>query len=153
LNADLKIPYPKNWKIKYPKSWQAIPGELIKGEVVQFVAPKDELSQSFPARVMVNTHFLESPTTLDQYTDNTIQQISQQFTQDFITKPIPVKLGGLDAMQIIYTGQQGGKKIKIKQILSLTKNHAYIIIYQAESERFAEFEKIAQKIIDSFELH
>jgi hypothetical protein len=150
LNADLKISYPKNWKITYPKSWQAIPGELINGEVVQFVAPKDNISKSFPAMVIVNIHSLESPTTLDEFTKKTVNQISQKFTQDFITKPIPAKLGKLDAMQIIYTEQQGGKKIKIKQILSLTANHAYIINYKAESENFSELEGTAQKIINSF---
>ncbi|WP_260441857.1 hypothetical protein [Microcystis aeruginosa] len=41
----------------------------------------------------------------------------------------------------------------IKQFWTLKANHVYIITYQAESERFSEFEEAAQKIIDSFILN
>jgi hypothetical protein len=154
LNGDLKISYPKNWKIKYPPNWQKIPS-ATNTEVVKFLAPKDHSSVFFQPSVIVSIEQIENPAPLDKYTDDTVKQISRDFSQGFPITPERTKLGKLDATEILYTKQQGDKQIKIKQVWALAPNHAYayIVTYQAEPARFAEFEKTAQKIIDSFTIN
>jgi hypothetical protein len=150
LNTAIKISYPKNWKIKYPQNWQRIPS-ATNTEVVKFLAPKDNSSVLFPARIIVSIEQVEDSSSLDEYTLKTVNQISQDFSKEAIS-PKRTRLAGLDADEIVYSQPQEDQNIKIKQVWALAPNHtyAYIITYQAEPERFAEFEETAQKIIDSF---
>lgn len=136
-------------KIQYPANW-AVQRDPIIGEVKFFSKGN---SAGAPAETFVITvEPLQPPVTLDEYTSSFIHRISKQFPDAIVSPATPASLAKLEARQVVYTPKEGEGRLKTKQIWAVGKDKAYVVTLRAEEGKFAEFEKTAQKMIDSLEI-
>ncbi|WP_017715917.1 serine/threonine-protein kinase [Kamptonema formosum] len=135
-------------KIQYPETWGVQP-DPIAGEVRFFSQGN---SAGAPAETfLITVESLQPPMTLDEYTSSFIQRISKEFTSDILS-PTPASLANREARQVVYTHKEGERRLKAKQIWAVGKDKAYVVTLTAEEGKFAQFEKTAQKMIDSLEI-
>lgn len=57
-----------------------------------------------------------------------------------------------DAYNIVYLANQGSFNVKIRQIMFLKNNVAYIITYSAETEKYDQYFSVIDKMFNSFQL-
>ncbi|MDZ8260991.1 SEFIR domain-containing protein [Nostoc sp. ChiQUE01b] len=152
-NQDFNQDSNQNYKvsIEYPPNWQARKGDPIKGEIAKFVSEKENQFDTFQEYVLISIDTPESPKTLDEYTQKTVNQISHELTKDIIS-PHPVLLAGKEARQIIYTEKSQGQSYKKKQIWTLNNDKFYVITYVAKQDKFSQFEPKVQHMINSFKI-
>ncbi|MBW4495278.1 MAG: serine/threonine protein kinase [Oscillatoria princeps RMCB-10] len=135
-------------KIQYPEKWGVQP-DPIAGEVRFFSKGN---SAGAPAETfLITVESLQPPVTLDKYTSSFIQRLSKEFTADILS-PTRASLANRDAGQVVYAHKRGERRLKTKQIWAVDKDKAYVITLTAEEGKFAQFEKTAQKMIDSLEI-
>jgi hypothetical protein len=57
-----------------------------------------------------------------------------------------------EAFQVIYTGKdENNKSLKMREIWNLKDKKAYIITYEAAADKYDEFSKVVDEMVDSFE--
>ncbi len=135
-------------KIQYPEKWDVHP-DIIAGEVSFF--SKGNSAGAPAAKFLITVESLQPPVTLNEYTSSFIHRISKDLTADILS-PTPASLANREARQVVYTQKGGERRLKTKQIWAVDKDKAYVITLTAEEGKFAEFEKTAQKMIDSLEI-
>ena len=143
--------------IKYPTDWK--PQQIgINGEVVKFV------HQPSQANVLISVKPLPDFMSLEQYRKQYVENIENEFLDDEkqvkkynIEQPngnvtLPT-LAKHPAFQVVYTGKdENNNSLKIREVGNLKDKKAYIITYEAKLGNYDEFSKIAEEMIDSFEV-
>ncbi len=149
-------------RIKYPSDWTK--SEQVGGSVVVFLAPKENLSDVFQENVNVLVQDLSTrPMTLSEYTNLSIDQISQNIFDANIIDSSATTLDGNPAHKVVYTGTavkvaiyvggiQGEYRLKWMQIWTIKDNKVYIISYAARVDKFSEFSDTTNQMISSFEV-
>lgn len=143
--------------IKHPADWK--PQQIgINGEVVKFV------HQPSQANVLISVKPLLDFMSLEQYRKQYVENIENEFLDDEkqvkkynIEQPngngtLPT-LAKRPAFQVVYTGKdENNNSLKIREVGNLKDKKAYIITYEAKLGNYDEFSKIAEEMIDSFEV-
>ncbi|NMG09004.1 serine/threonine-protein kinase [Brasilonema sp. UFV-L1] len=141
-------------KIKYPQSWkmQQI-GDPLTGDVVKFWSISTSSSKKMTAEVNINIENLKEPTSLAEYTNSSVNEITQFLTNARILDSYSTKLSNLPAHEVIYSGKEEGFNIKRMAVWTLKNNKVYIITYTAEESQYEKFLKIAHIMINSLEIY
>jgi hypothetical protein len=151
-NSDvgIKIEYPNNWRV-------STPGFEDYSQIVSFFSPLENLTDVFPARVIISQQSYVQNVTLGAYTNITLNQ-SQALGVN-ITESKPTKLSGQDAHQLVTTLGAGGNEFtattpapisKVMQVWTVQDNKVYILYYIADEPKYSAYLPIIQKMIDSF---
>ncbi|WP_293134148.1 serine/threonine-protein kinase [Microcoleus sp. bin38.metabat.b11b12b14.051] len=139
--------------IKHPKDWK--PQEIgIDGEVVKFVHEPSK------ANVLISVKTLPNWLSLQEYTKQSVNYIENEFLDD--KKQIKkYKIEGQNekatlakrpAFQVVYTGKdENNKSLKLMEVGNVKDQKAYVITYEAGSEKYDELSKIVDEMVDSFE--
>lgn len=141
-------------KIKYPRSWQIQQiGDPFTGDVVKFWSLSTSHTQKMTAEVNINVENLKEPTSLAEYTNLSVNEITQFLTNARILDSYSTKLSNLPAHEVIYSGKEEGYNIKRMAVWTLKENKVYIITYTAEESQYENFLKIAHIMINSLEIY
>jgi eukaryotic-like serine/threonine-protein kinase len=138
-------------KIIYPLNWTKM--EQISGTVVAFLSPAENPSDIFQENIII---FIEDITDesilLDEYTRQSIADLKQRFTDSQIVESTKTILSGYPADKIVFTGVYKKHRMQWMTTYTTINKKLYIITYTAEDSKFYSYEKIADKMIDSFKI-
>lgn len=138
-------------KIKYPQSWERRDiDNLITGEVVAFVSPKQGDADKFPEKLTISVEDFSG--TLEDFSDTSTKDITRHLVKAEIKKPSDTTLANKSAYQLIYTGKDGENNLKSMQLFTLKGDKAYVITYTAAIDNYNDFIQTAQTMIKSFEI-
>ena len=135
----IKIHYPVNWEvIKDPSSFPF----PLPNFVVAFLSPtKDNI-------VIANGNLPADITTLDEYTDASINEIKRNAADFKLIESSQSTLAGNPAHKIVFTYAN----VKQMEVWTIKDNKQYMIAYGSNSMDYSAYLPTAQKMIDSFEI-
>lgn len=141
-------------QIQYPVSWKVQPiGDTFTGDVVKFWLPPTDSTKKSIAEVNINVENVKDPISLEGYTNISVNEITQFFTDARILDSHATKLSEFPAHQVIYSGKEEGYNVKRMAIWTLINNKAYIITYKAEESQYDKHLQTAQKMIESLRIY
>jgi hypothetical protein len=144
----IKMEYPANW-VKIEEEQQA----FQYPNVVVFRPSQQNNSDMFIENLTISVESIAQNTTLDEYTDVTVNLYSAT-NFDLVESDTTTTLAGNPAHKAIfeYRTKGEGNESKLLQIWTVKGSKAYRITFQADPERYSEILPIAQKMIDSFKI-
>lgn len=137
--------------LKYPVNWE-VKTEPITKETI-FVSPKQSPTDSFQEFLSLTVEPIERGISLEEYTKETVDRISKNFTKDAINAVYHL-VGGQDGRLILYRPNVGKRGLIKRQYWTIKNNNAYIITYTLEEGKDSpELEKEVEKMIDSLRIN
>jgi serine/threonine-protein kinase len=138
--------------MQYPQDWSVRNVEdPITGGVVVFNSPWDSEGDLFQEKVYVTVEPLSSSIrTLDEYTKDIVEKITEQDNQTLEQKRI--KIDDRDANVLLYSRQDSGLTIRQIEVFVVNNNRVYIIIFAGENAKYPEFYGTVKKMLNSFKL-
>jgi hypothetical protein len=106
----------------------------------------------FRENIGVVEELLPTTMTVDNYylsIKSQLQSLIKDYTE---TTNENITINGVAAKKIIYEGTQSSYKLKWMQVFIIKDKNAYVLNYTATADTFADFEKEATTIINSFML-
>lgn len=141
-------------RIKYPQHWKSQQiGDPFTGEVVKFWSLPTSSTKKMTAEVNINVENLKEATSLAEYTNLSVNEITQFLTDARIHDSHSTILSNFPAHQVIYSGKEEGYNVKRKAVWTVKNKKAYIITYTAEESQYDDFLKIAETMIDSLKIY
>lgn len=144
------------FEIHYPSNWtrqEQEPFGTLALIFVAFLSPQESASDMFLENINITVQDLSNqPMTLDEYTNLSINQMSQYITDFNIIDSSVTTLVGNPAHKIVYTGKEGQNNLKWMQIWTIKDNKAYVITYTAKIDTYSNFLGTIQQMINSFKL-
>jgi eukaryotic-like serine/threonine-protein kinase len=137
---DFELERPENWSI-YEEN-----GLLESGVIL--LAPEENNQDDFRERVKVSVENLSKPLSINEYTEQAFKEIKNFNT--IIEPPQDISFANREGRKIIYTGQDGMKRM---EVWTIKNQKAYITTYTAEPDKFDKFGKQAEKIIESIKIN
>lgn len=111
------------------------------------LAPDENNQDNFRERVKVYIENLSKPLSINEYTEQALREIKKSNT--IIEQPQDISFANREGRKIIYTGQDGMKRM---EVWTIKNQKAYIATYTAEPDKFDKFGKQAEKIIESIRI-
>lgn len=139
-NYGIELERPKNWSIQEEDDLFE-PGFML-------LAPEENNQDNFRERVKVSVENLSKPLSTNEYAEKTLREIKKSNT--IIEQPQDITFANREGRKIIYTGQDGMKRM---EVWTIKNQKAYIATYTAEPDQFDKFSKQAKKIIESIEIN
>ncbi|MFX4263706.1 ankyrin repeat domain-containing protein [Pelotomaculum propionicicum] len=137
----------RGFKIQYPE-------KLFKKErnnTVKFYFNQENSSDVYSDNIEIIGELVnDKQTTLDEYVDSGLA-LSKKYSDFNVVELSETKLAGTPAKKIIITSKEGELSLKYLTICTIKDNRAYRITYTAETDKYPEYLKIFEGIIDSFE--
>ncbi|MBW4641659.1 MAG: protein kinase [Goleter apudmare HA4340-LM2] len=141
-------------QIQYPLSWKVQPiGDTFTGDVVKFWLSPINSTKKPLVEVNINVENVKDSTSLEGYTNISVNEITQFFTDVVILDSHATKLSDFPAHQVIYSGKEEGYNVKRMAVWTLRNNKAYIITYKAEESQYDKHLQTAQQMIDSLKIY
>jgi eukaryotic-like serine/threonine-protein kinase len=156
INTEFSVYENPNYsiQIQYPLSWRVLPiGDPFTGDIVKFWSPPTSSTKKITTEVNINVENLKESISLEGYTNISVNEITQFFTDAIIHESYSTKLSNLPAHQVIYSGKEEGYNVKRMAVWTLKNNKAYIITYTAEESQYDKYLKTAQKMINSLKIY
>jgi hypothetical protein len=136
-----------NYSIDYPQEWV----KTSISEVTAFMIPKDGPNDKFQENVNVLIQDLSGhPMTLDQYTELTRNQITQNFGDSALISMQPATVAGQNAEVAIYNFKYQSRELKIKQYWLVKSQRAFVVTYTAVPDQFTRYDSTATQVMNSF---
>ncbi len=139
----------------------AYPPDMTKEEFGTYVVFKPK-GGGWDMSVTLNVEYLTKPMTFDEYTNSLKTAAIGIGINDTVDKQATGRttLANIPAYQVVYSkfygtfgGIEGNTKIfKTMKIWTVKDNKVYMITYTADADRYSDFLKTVQKMIDSFEI-
>jgi serine/threonine-protein kinase len=143
-NYRFEMQYPQDWSVRNVE-------DPITGGVVVFNSPWDSEGDLFQEKVYVTVEPLSSSIrTLDEYTKDIVEKITEQDNQTLEQKRI--KIDDRDANVLLYSRQDSGLTIRQIEVFVVNNNRVYIIIFAGENAKYPEFYGTVKKMLNSFKL-
>ncbi len=139
-----------DFKINYPEVWSQQNRDDFFATGVVFSSPLEDESDRFKETVSVLVENLSSDISLAQYTVQSISEI-KKLSDPNVSKAQIINLGDLEGRQVIYSGEENGKRVRRMQTWSVKDNQAYVITYTALPESFKSYLAPVEKMIESFQ--
>ena len=140
----IKIQYPQNWKRQDIE-------DPIGGEVVIFSSPKQSQEDNFQEHLIISV----------QEVDGDLKESQKLFVSNIVNRQPGAEiiesgmttLAGKPGSTLIFTRDDGEKRLKKLLVWTLKDNKAYIITYTATVEEYDHFIRAANNMIKSFEIN
>jgi serine/threonine-protein kinase len=141
----------EKFTLKYPQNWE-VQKESIVGEVAKFISPLEGDRDRFREEINISVENLKSSSiSLEEYTENTLKQISMVLTTEAIS-PVATTLGSNKAIETVYQVERDGLKLEIFQIWTVVKNKAYIVTYTGAKTQSDRYKPIVKKMLQSWQI-
>jgi hypothetical protein len=136
-----------NYSIDYPQDW----AKKSLGGLIAFLSPKDGPNDNFQENVNVLIQDLsDHPMTLDQYTELTRNQITQNYGDSAIISMQPATVAGQNAEVAIYNFKYQSRALKVKQYWFVKTQKAFVVTYTAVPDQFTRYDSTATRVMNSF---
>ncbi|MGB1204533.1 MAG: hypothetical protein ACPG5B_02735 [Chitinophagales bacterium] len=140
------------YEIDYPSDWVLNQEGFMGTEFIIF-SPTTSKKDKFQENISLIRQNLGSAMTLEQYVELSENQIIEMMDNSKLLESNRIKQNGLDFHELKYHGSQGKSKLTFWQFFTIIDEEAYILTFTAAKKEFKTYEKVAKKIIASFELH
>ncbi|MBU7587143.1 MAG: serine/threonine protein kinase, partial [Nostoc sp. TH1S01] len=97
----IKIKYPKTWSIKEIEQ-----SNITTTDVVKFLSPQKNVGQTYQSDITIEIENLERNTSLDEYTNLKVNEITQFLVDAKIDKSILNQLANYPAHEVVYSGKE-----------------------------------------------
>jgi hypothetical protein len=123
----------------------------IGGSVVSF-SPELDNSAHNPCLNVVVQDLSANPTSLEDFTKISIDQIRQMLPHIDEVHLIDRSLGGCEGKHVEYLTTLQGTQLKFLQVFTLKENTAYIITFSAPVSSHLHYSKIIEHCLESFQI-
>ncbi len=130
---------PKNWSIQEENDF-LYPGIIFR-------SPKENDADIFQEQVKLYIEQLAIPLSLNEYTEQAVQQIVS--SNSIIEPSQNINVANREGKKVIY---QDPNEIKHLKVWTIKNQKVYILTYTAEADKFRKFVKQAETIINSLEI-
>ena len=140
--------------VKYPQLWTKTETlDPITGSLATFMSPQANGTDVFQENLrLIVQNLAEKNITLAEYTRTSIDEIKLFSPDAEIIEQSNTQLANEPAHQVIYTGKEEGYTLKHLQIWTIKDNKVYIVTYTAEINKYSEYLRTVEKMINSFEI-
>ncbi len=136
----------KGFALQYPDTWKKT--QPASGNItVMFDLPTNNSNENMNIQVRPTSGARQ---TLDDYTKQTLSEISKNKTNKLIEDRGNVTLGGNAAHEVIYNTTVSGKPLQVMQVWTFHGNSVYFITYKATPEHYDQYVDTANQMLDSF---
>lgn len=141
-------------EVSHPETWNVQENYVgLTGELLQILSPPETDTDGYRERVEVSIIDLDEFPTLDQFTDNEIENIERQQNLQLIDGPRDTTIANRPGKQVTFTRIQGDRThFQSRQYWTLNRGCAYFLTYTAEPSKFDRFEDEAVEIVKSFKI-
>jgi eukaryotic-like serine/threonine-protein kinase len=142
--------------VKYAANWhQEDIRNIVTGENVIFTSPEQRSPGKYRENISIRVETLtNAQTTLANYTQSTIAEISRYYQDAKIIESSSIILAKKPANLIVYTGKdENSQLVKNLEVWTIDRGKAYILTYKAAPDRYYQFLETAMATINSFELN
>jgi len=133
--------------IQYPNDWEV--ATEIRGVIVAFFSPLENEDDQFSESLTVGSQVVLDNVTLDISVNNTINYF-KQFSDFNLIDSQPTTLAQNPAWKIVYQLSSQERDVKTIKVFTIKDHVGYSITFGAESENFAKYLPIVEKMIQSF---
>ena len=139
-------------RIDYPSGWAEEESD-IEDVVIVFLSPFESAFDVFRENVYITVKdFSAQPITLDEYTEESIDELRQLISNFTLEESTTATLAGNPAHRLVYTGKLEQYDLKWMQVHTIKDDIAYTITYTAEEDFYSAYVDIVQEMVDSFEI-
>ncbi|MES2629651.1 MAG: PsbP-related protein [Bacteroidota bacterium] len=140
------------YTIDYPADWTL--NTSVPGASFIITSPPDQPDDDFSENVNLIVEDLSGKNvTLERYTYVTVVQIGAMLPDSKIISNQTLKRKKLSFQKIVYTGTQEDFYMKYVQYYWIVDEHAFILTFICEDEKFEHYQATAERILDSFTFH
>jgi hypothetical protein len=142
--------------IQYPNDWRISTFGLEDySQIVSFLSPLENLTDTFPAKVVISQYNYVQNVTLDSFTNMTLNQ--SRILDINITEPKRSLLSGLDAYELVTTLDIENELIpipvsKVMEVWTAYGNKVYKLTYVADEPKYSKYLPKVQKMKESFKI-
>lgn len=134
--------------INYPNNWT----KNNNINAIVFLSSKESEKDMFQENVNIMLQDLsKQPMSLEQYTELTKKQVSNNLGTSAILSLKNVTIAGQKGKEFVYDMSYQGKSLKIKQYWFIKGDIAYLFSFTAEQSQYDKYESTAAEMIKSFE--
>lgn len=141
-------------KIQYPSNWTMSSNALRSyDDVVAFYSPLQNLSDAFPARLVLTVSKYSQNISLDERTNLTVSALNQ--SQEFIVNGSnPFTLAKHPAHQLIFSAISPSApfNFNVMQVSTTIGDKLYILTYEAVAPKFSKNLPTIQQMLQSVEI-
>jgi hypothetical protein len=139
-----------NFKISYPSDWILEEDTQIGAKFVLYTPDNsDDFRENINLMIQDLTGY---GLDLDSYTEISKQQLPQIFEETKIVLSEKRTKNNQEYQRIIYSGRQAQFHLKFEQYYWVINDKAYILTLTCAKDQFDNYQKIGEKIMDSFQL-
>lgn len=136
-------------KMLYPSGWQTKQEQDPRYLKTLFLSPKENSTDQVRESLLLRINKIPTNLSLDDYTKNVIK--SQQNNTNFrIAESNSTTLSGNPAHRIIGITNKLGQNIDVIDTWTIKDGIVYRIVFSSEEAKFAIYQPVAQKMIESF---
>jgi hypothetical protein len=141
-------------KMQYPSNWTMSVSDLRSyTDVVAFYSPLQNLSDAFPARLVLSVSKYSQNISLDEHTNLTVGALNQ--SEDLIlNESNPFTLAKNPAHQIIFSAISPSApfNFNVMQVSTTIGDKLYTLSYEAVAPKFSKNLPIIQQMLQSLEI-
>lgn len=146
----------ENWsfQISYPTDWiQQLINESEEGVIIGFFSPQEDSEDTFSENVSITATIKDLSKDFETLVEEGIENLKQEEYRSKIEHS-KVKLAGLSGYKISYieTSPDANELQFLHYWLEGKDNKVYILIYNAETNKYSKYWKKAKKSINSFKI-
>jgi eukaryotic-like serine/threonine-protein kinase len=152
-NSTVKAQFNYKINICYPENWQIQENQDAFGSVAKFLSRAEGNNDKFQENVEIQIEKLDQKgVSLDTYTKNVLTEIKNNGDAKEVSAPIETTMANRKARKIIYKMEENGIKLKMMQVWTLYKNQAYVLTYKAEINKFDQYLKQVDLMIENLQI-
>ncbi len=142
----------KEYSISYPTSWELDQSGLHGSSFFLFSKLNSE-NDSFRENINLLIQNLSGLNMdLDKFANLSENQINAMVTNGKMIENERLKSKGIEFQKMIYTSEQNNRQLQFEQYYWVKDDQAYILTFTAEENQFYAYQKLVEKILDSFKL-
>jgi hypothetical protein len=139
-----------NYSIQYPETWELNQSGQMGTSFILF-SPLESDKDKFKENINLIIQDLSGRNIdLSKYTEISEGQIKTMVTNSNLIESKRMKNESVEFHKIIYTGDQGIFHLKIEQYYWVINEKAFVLTLTCEQDKFADFQEISEKILNSF---
>jgi PsbP-like protein len=141
-------------KMQYPSNWTVSSSALRDyDDVVAFYSPLQNLSDTYPAQLVLSMVRYSQNISLDEYTNHSLSALDQS-QQFIVNESNPFTLANNPAHKIIFSAISPTDQVNfsVTQIWTSIGDKLYILSYDAEASKFSKNLPTIEQMLQSVEI-
>ncbi|HKG89844.1 MAG TPA: PsbP-related protein [Nitrososphaeraceae archaeon] len=141
-------------KMQYPSNWTVSSSALRDyDDVVAFYSPLQNLSDTYPAQLVLSMVRYSQNISLDEYTNHSLSALDQS-QQFIVNESNPFTLANNPAHKIIFSAISPTDQVNfsVMQIWTSIGDKLYILSYDAEASKFSKNLPTIEQMLQSVEI-